>query len=242
MLLSLAACGSSSNGGPNPPVAPTVSATTPTGGAINVLAASTVSASFSEAMDPTSMTTTTFTLTSGAAMVPVAGTVSYSGSTAVFTHSAPLASDTTYTASITTGGKSMGGMALAVRHTWSFSTGGVVVPPVAPTIVSSIPLDGASNAMANGVVSATFSEAMDPATLTTSTFTLTSGTPAVAVAGTVIYASSTAVFWPAAQPREQRDLHRDDHHRGQERRRQSPWRRTTPGASPPATPWRPGSR
>jgi hypothetical protein len=198
MLLSLAACGSSSSGGLNPSVAPTVSATTPTGGAVNVLAASTVSASFSEAMDPTSMTTTTFTLTSGAARVPVAGTVSYNGSTAVFLHSDPLASDTTYTATITTGGKSMGGMALAVRHTWSFSTGGVVVPPVAPTIVSNIPIDGASNAMANGVVSVTFSEPMDPATLTTSTFTLTSGNPAVAVAGSVSCASAKAEFMPAA--------------------------------------------
>jgi hypothetical protein len=38
---------------------------------------------------------------------------------------------------------------------------------------------------------------MDPATLTAATFVVTSGTPAVAVPGTVIYASAKAVFWPA---------------------------------------------
>jgi Ice-binding-like/Bacterial Ig-like domain len=198
MLLSLGACGSSTSGGSNPQAAPTVNSTTPAGGATSVLAASTVSASFSEAMDPASISSSTFKLTSGTAMVPVAGSVAYTGSTAVFTHDAPLAADTTYTATITTGGKNMAGMALATRHTWSFSTGSVVVPPLAPTVVSNIPLDGAGNVMANGVVSVTFSEPMDQATLTNTTFTLTSGTPAVAVAGSVTCASSKAEFMPAA--------------------------------------------
>jgi hypothetical protein len=40
---------------------------------------------------------------------------------------------------------------------------------------------------------------MDPATLTATTFTLTSGAAAVPVQGTVLYANSTAVFWPAAR-------------------------------------------
>jgi Ice-binding-like/Bacterial Ig-like domain len=39
---------------------------------------------------------------------------------------------------------------------------------------------------------------MDPASLTVSTFTLTAGTPAVPIPGTVMYANSRVVFWPAA--------------------------------------------
>ncbi|MBK9516874.1 MAG: DUF3494 domain-containing protein [Anaeromyxobacter sp.] len=39
---------------------------------------------------------------------------------------------------------------------------------------------------------------MDPATISVTSFTVTTGTPAVAVDGTVTYASSTAVFLPAA--------------------------------------------
>lgn len=65
----------------------------------------------------------------------------------------------------------------------------------APRVVSSSPADGATGAPLNGAVSVTFSEAMDPASLTASTFELSSG--ATAVPGTVIYADSTAVFWPA---------------------------------------------
>jgi len=50
-----------------------------------------------------------------------------------------------------------------------------------------------------GNVSATFSEPMNPATLTSSTFTLTTGLVPVAVPGTVNYAASTVVFWPTSQ-------------------------------------------
>jgi hypothetical protein len=46
-------------------------------------------------------------------------------------------------------------------------------------------------------VSVVFSEAMDPATLDGSTFTLTHGA-AIAVPGLVTYADLTAVFWPTA--------------------------------------------
>jgi hypothetical protein len=49
----------------------------------------------------------------------------------------------------------------------------------------------------NGNVQVDFSEAMNGATLTPSTFTLTHGSPAVAVAGTVLYSRSRATFRPA---------------------------------------------
>ena len=68
-----------------------------------------------------------------------------------------------------------------------------------PTVTSNSPLTGAVGVAINGSASATFSEAMDPATLSGTTFTLTSGTALTPVAGTVIYANSTATFWPAAQ-------------------------------------------
>ncbi len=181
-----------------PPVAPTIASTTPASGETNVLVNGVVSVTFSEPMDPTTMTTSTFVLTSGAAVVPVAGTVTCTSSTAVFSQALPLAADTTYTATVTTGSRSMMGGALAARHTWSFSTGSAVVPLVPPAVVSNLPLDGAGNVLVNGVVSVTFSQAMDPTTLDSATFTLTSGTPAVAVAGMVTYANSKAEFMPSA--------------------------------------------
>lgn len=67
-----------------------------------------------------------------------------------------------------------------------------------PTIVSRVPLAGATDVALNGSVSATFNEAMNPATLTTTTFTLTTGTPAVGVSGTVVYGNTTAFFRPSS--------------------------------------------
>ena len=66
-----------------------------------------------------------------------------------------------------------------------------------PTVLSAVPEDGGVEVMRNTSVSATFSEAMDAASLDAA-FTLRTGDPATDVAGTVIYADGTAVFWPAA--------------------------------------------
>jgi hypothetical protein len=76
----------------------------------------------------------------------------------------------------------------------------------APTVQSTIPLDGAVGVPVNASVSATFSEPMDASTLTTSTFTLTRGPTNIPVAGTVIYANSRAVFWPAAHLEDNQDF------------------------------------
>lgn len=67
-----------------------------------------------------------------------------------------------------------------------------------PTVLSSVPTDGAIGVALGGTIRATFSEAMDPATLTTATFTLTDRSSAQLIPGTVLYADSTVVFRPAA--------------------------------------------
>ncbi len=66
-----------------------------------------------------------------------------------------------------------------------------------PTVVSTIPANGATNVVVNTPISATFSMAMNPASITTATFTVT-GPGATAVAGTVAYSGATATFTPAA--------------------------------------------
>jgi hypothetical protein len=67
-----------------------------------------------------------------------------------------------------------------------------------PEVLSNTPVTGTTGVAVNGNASAIFSEEMDGATLTTATFTLTSGEPAIPVLGTVIYTDATAFFWPAA--------------------------------------------
>ena len=175
--------------GGSPATPPTVLSNMPLNGATGVPLNASISAFFSEAMDNATLSTSTFTLSSGAGLV--AGMVSYANSMAVFHPTNPLASNTTFTATITTGAKNALGIALAASHTWSFTT---VANPTTPTVLSTVPLSGGTGASLNGNASATFSEAMDQATLSTSTFTLSSG--AGAVAGTVTYSNSTAVFHP----------------------------------------------
>lgn len=67
-----------------------------------------------------------------------------------------------------------------------------------PTVLSNAPLSGATDVAINANARVTFSEPMDRGTLTAATFTVSRGDPAVLIPGTVIYAGSTAVFWPAA--------------------------------------------
>ena len=98
---------------------PTVFSTNPADTATNVAVNTTITATFSEAMDSSTINTSTFTLSGG-----VTGTVTYSGTTATFTPSSNLAYNTTYTATVTTGVRDTSGNAMASNYTWSFTTGG----------------------------------------------------------------------------------------------------------------------
>ena len=176
-----------------PTSAPTVRSTVPgnatTGAAVN----SAMSATFSEAMDPLTITTTTFTLTQNGTSVP--GTVTYSGVTAVFRPASNLTVGTVYNATITTGVKDLAGNALVVNKMWTFTTG-AVSDTTAPTVSSAVPANATTGVAVNSAMSATFSEAMDPLTITSATFTLTQN--GTSVPGTVTYSGVTAVFRPAS--------------------------------------------
>jgi hypothetical protein len=75
---------------------------------------------FNENMDPLTIDASTVTVTQGT--TAVAGEVSYSGKTATFTPANMLAANTAYTATITTGAKTLNGIALADNIVWSFTT------------------------------------------------------------------------------------------------------------------------
>jgi hypothetical protein len=116
---------------------------------------------------------------------------------AVFTPTGQLAPNTAYTATVTTGAKDPQGIPLATSFTWTFTTGtsGDTVPP---TVVSTVPAANAISVARNAVVSATFSEQIGPATVTATTFSVSSTTGSVPVAGTVTPNGTTATFTPAA--------------------------------------------
>ncbi len=71
-------------------------------------------------------------------------------------------------------------------------------PPI-PTVLSTAPTNAATDVPLNGNVTATFDQNMDRGSLTPSTFTLTTGSPAAPVVGTVVTRVSQSVFWPAGR-------------------------------------------
>src|SRR5439155_1707074 len=167
---------------------------------------------------PLTLSHVPFTLQEGA--TPVPATVTYVGVTPTFNPLSALAPNTTYTATITTGARDLAGNALASDFVWSFTTGAnpnttapavsFTVPPLTVNFAGATATFAPAFATANvgivanagtgvpisGNVAATFSEAMDPLTITTATFLLQQGT--TPVVGTVSYAGVTATFTPTS--------------------------------------------
>jgi O-glycosyl hydrolase len=176
--------------------APTVTAVTPANATNGVAITSAVTATFSEAMSSSTITGSTFTLTPAGGSA-VAATVVYTANnlTATLTPTSPLAYNTTYTATITTGVQSSLSTPLAANYTWTFTT--ATAPPPAVTAVT--PTNGLTGVAITTAVTATFNQAMNSSTITPSTFTLT-GPGNTSVQGTVGYNTGTSVatFTPTA--------------------------------------------
>lgn len=105
---------------------PTMTSTSPANGAAGVNQGTTVTATFSEAMNAATVTTATFELRGpGDALVPASVTYGAGTRTATLTPAATLAASTAYIATVkggATGVKDLAGNALAADFTWSFTT------------------------------------------------------------------------------------------------------------------------
>jgi hypothetical protein len=174
-------------------LAPTVISTVPANGATGVAFNTKVSATFSEVMDPTTIANATFTLKQGTTVIT--GLVTYVGTTATFSPAANLSPNSVYTATITTGAKDLAGNGLVSDYIWSFTTG-AAADIVRPTVISTDPVNNATNVVLDKKIAANFSEAMDPLSISTATFSLKNG--AAVVAGTVSYSGIKATFSPVA--------------------------------------------
>jgi hypothetical protein len=138
-------------------------------------------------MNPASINATTFLVKQGAAAV--SGTISYSGSSATFTPTNPLAANTVYTGTITTGTKDPAGNSMIADYVWNFNTGSV------PVVVSTDPVNGAINVALNKVITATFSTVMNSSSISATTFLVKQGS--VNITGVTTYAGMTASFTPS---------------------------------------------
>jgi hypothetical protein len=174
---------------------PTVISVAPPNNAAGACSNTIVTATFTEAMNPATINASTFTLT-GPNSTAIAGQVTYNSTsnTAIFTPSSSLGLSTLYTATITTAAKDLFGNMLASNDVWTFTTGVAACTALgAPAVVAVTPANGACP---NTTVTARFSEAMNPSTISGSTFTLVGP----GAAGTVSYdvPNLTATFTPSA--------------------------------------------
>ncbi|MFE3872453.1 Ig-like domain-containing protein [Flavobacterium sp. ZS1P70] len=72
----------------------------------------------------------------------------------------------------------------------------VEIDGVCPVVVSTVPVNGATNVPLDQLISVTFNEEMNPATINQTSFTLKNGTSQIA--GVITYLNKTATFKPSA--------------------------------------------
>lgn len=103
---------------------PVVTTTSPSAGQTGVSTLSTVIATFSESLDPTTVNTSTFLVSVTATGVGLFGTVSFNASSqqAIFIPSSTLGANTSYTVTLTTGMKDIAGNPLSSNNVFTFTT------------------------------------------------------------------------------------------------------------------------
>src|SRR2546426_669271 len=177
-------------------VAPTVTAQAPTPNATGLAISTTVTATFSKAMNAASITTATFRLRAAGSTADVPATFF------LMTRRpprSPLFPCTTlfrsvYTATVTAAVTDAIGTPLGADSLWSFTTN------VPPTVTVQAPAPGATGVPLNTTVTASFSKAMNAATITTATFRLRAAGSAADVPATVTVnaAGTVATLTPSS--------------------------------------------
>jgi hypothetical protein len=138
-------------------------------------------------MNPSSLTTSTATIRRTSNGQTVSASVSYDAANnrVSIDPSAALLASTQYTAQISTSAEASDGVNLASTYSWSFTT------IAAPTVTATTPANNTQAVAVNTSPTATFSRAMDPATLTTGTANVRATGTGTVVAATVTYDSAT---------------------------------------------------
>lgn len=172
---------------------PVLSSTIPANNALSVSMATGITLNFSEPMDPLTLNTTNIKLikVSNSTAVPLTSLgVTNNNTTVTFKQtSGTLAADTQYKVVMSPNAvKDINGNAVDSATQYAvFTTGNTATP----TVSSVIPANGAINQAVNVAVKVTFSEEMNPATLTTSTIILRVKGTTTQIATGIDYTSST---------------------------------------------------
>ena len=177
--------------------APTVTSITPVASATNVSNATTITVVFAQTMDATSLTSSTVQLLNPSAVL-VPSTVTYNSTTrtATITPTALLNGSTNYTVVVISGAS---GVRDANENVMTTDARLMFTTAAAPTVTSITPVAGATNVSISTAITVVFGQAMNAASVSSSTVQLLTPS-AVAVAATVTYnaATQTATLTPTS--------------------------------------------
>ena len=181
---------------------PTVVSVTPVGASTGVATSTPVTVTFSEALNAATVSASTFVLRDPNNNI-VPATISYSTATktVTLTPTSPLANGTMYMLTIvggSSGVKDLAGNPLATNIFSSFTTVAAAPPDTTPpTVVSVSPLGASTGVAINSPVIVTFSEPLNPASVSSSTIQLRDPNNNL-VAATVSYnaGNNTATLTP----------------------------------------------
>ena len=153
---------------------PIVSSVSPGNGTTGVLAATNVTVTFDEAMDAASIDTDSFELRNPSnVLVPATITYNSGSNSGVLDPTSNLSFSTIYTAIVKggiTGVTDVSGNPLSVDYTWTFTIEDSDSTP--PEVDSVSPAEGATSVATSVNLTATFNEAMNPASITSDNFEL----------------------------------------------------------------------
>lgn len=167
---------------------PEVVWTSPEDGESLVSLGTSVFVNFSEGMDPLSLNTSSFTIQDGSELVD--GVVFALGSSASFAPDVALRSDTLYRGMVSAGATDASGLAMESDYTWTFTTD-VDAFDEPPRVTLNSPLDAQVDVPLDVVLTAAFSEGLNPSTISETSFLLSDGTSSVS--GGVSYNPLTLV-------------------------------------------------
>jgi hypothetical protein len=126
----------------------------------------------------------------------ISGTVTLSGKILTFQPAANLEAGAVYTGSIIIGTGHANDDKSGRTFIWRFTTAGNTADVMPPSVSSVVPANSFTLVSTTTKATVTFSEAMNPATISTTTLSIKQGsTP---VAGSVAYSGTTATFTPSS--------------------------------------------
>ena len=188
--------------------APTVSSSVPVDDATDVAITANVTVTFSEAIDIASVSSASFKLTERGSSEAIEGSYNASGSGVTLNPTSDLAPSTTYTLTLSTAITDLSGNRLASGATISFTTASSGEDPVndpatgsdttAPDVTSTDPTDEATSVGPGTNILVTFTEAIDPASVTSDNVKLTEQGSSLEIQAVVSVSGEVMTIDPSA--------------------------------------------